>query len=462
MAKARRFTPWWAGALTLLHFTLFVCGSALPSSADAPIKAALVTLVQEDDMSAILYSIQQIEDRFNNRHLYDWVLFSIQDLPNRFKELTSSATNATCFFEVIPEENWNMPDWTDHSRLSDSHGVDPDGNPKTYKPIADIRQMKRWSSAPFANERRLHNYEWFWRVDPGASLSQDIPFDVFRYMRDNGIAYGFNRAVLGQANLYQLSRVKSFIDKHPELLHEEADITWLIENGAGLAIQSSSSYDSCEGSDETAHDRNTKNEGEGASRIGGSFATWLSEVYGSSLYPTFDIGSLAFFRSPHHAAFFHHLDSAGDFQYRRIDAVPVHSLSASMFLPRESVWNFGTKNMQLRTQLTIQPTGVGAIPDGDQSIAGYEITDSGNSVKHESDAEEEKKSFHENWESMTPDVSEQSENPHLISGNTWMGKDVADEAEGCSFFWFWGQMIVGFPGFARCGWETDFSCLQND
>jgi mannosyltransferase len=78
-------------------------------------------------------------------------------------------------------------------------------------------------------------------------LSQDIPFDVFRYMRDNGIAYGFNRAVLGQANLYHLSRIKSFIDKHPELLHEEADITWLIENGTSLAIQSSSSDDSYEG-----------------------------------------------------------------------------------------------------------------------------------------------------------------------------------------------------------------------
>lgn len=78
-------------------------------------------------------------------------------------------------------------------------------------------------------------------------MSQDIPFDVFRYMRDNGIAYGFNRAVLGQANLYHLSRIKSFIDKHPELLHEESDITWLIENGTSLAIQSSSSDDSYEG-----------------------------------------------------------------------------------------------------------------------------------------------------------------------------------------------------------------------
>ncbi|KAH7261506.1 nucleotide-diphospho-sugar transferase [Fusarium redolens] len=473
MAKALRFTLLWAGALTLLHFTLFVCGSALPSSADAPLKAALVTLVQEDDLTATLFSIQQIEDKFNNRHLYDWVFFSVQGLPDRFKELTSNATNATCIFEVIPEENWNMPGWTDHSQLSDSHEINSDCNPKSFKPIADIRQMKRWSSAPFANERRLRNYEWFWRVEPGASLSQDIPFDVFRYMRDNGIAYGFNRAVLGQANLYHLSRVKSFIDKHPELLHKEADITWLIENGTGLAIQSGSSDDSSEGlvdegsdklgsRDETAHDSNTKNEGKGASWIGGSFATWLSEVYGNSLYPTFDIGSLAFFRSPHHVAFFDHLDSAGDFQYRRVDDVPVHSLSASMFLPRESVWNFRAQNIQLRTQLGLQPTGVGAIPNGDQRIVDYDNTDSGNSVKHKNDPEEEKKSVHENWESMTPDVSEQSGNPHLISGNTWMGKDVADEANGCSFFWFWEKVLAEFSGFAGYGWETDFSCLQDD
>lgn len=169
MAKALCFTLLWAVALNLLHFTVFTCGSALPSSADDPLKAALVSLVQDGDISAILYSVQQIEDKFNNRHLYDWVFFSVQDLPNRFKELTSNATNATCFFEVIPEENWNMPGWTDHSQLSDSHGIDSDANPKTFKPVADIRQMKRWSSAPFANEQRLSNYEWFWRVEPGVS-----------------------------------------------------------------------------------------------------------------------------------------------------------------------------------------------------------------------------------------------------------------------------------------------------
>ncbi|KAF4444792.1 hypothetical protein F53441_11050 [Fusarium austroafricanum] len=422
-----RFTLLWAGAFAILRFTFFACGSALPSSADGPVKAALVTLVQEHDLPATLFSIQQMEDNFNNRHLYDWIFFSVRDLPEKFKELTSNATNATCIFEVIPEENWNIPGWTDQPQLSASHEANPDYDSKTLKPIANIRQMNRWSSAPFANERRLRNYEWFWRVEPGAFLSQDIPFDVFRSMRDNGIAYGFNRAILSQANLYHLSpRIKSFVDKHPELLHKEANITWLVENGTSLAIQSNSSDDDFEdledeGSgklrsrDDTVHDDKSKDEVEETSWISGCFASWLSEIYGNSLYPTFEIGSLAFFRSPHHVAFFDHLDSAGDFQYRRVDDVPVHSLSASMFLPRESVWNYRTKQIQLRNKSGPRPTRYERIPDGDQRIEDYDNTDSSGSVMKQTRVEEKQMALNEIWEALAQSVGEQSGNPHLIS-----------------------------------------------
>lgn len=72
-----------------------------------------------------------------------------------------------------------------------------------------------------------------------AQLKQNVPFDVFRLMRDNDIAYGFNRDILNQANMSHLSpRVKSFVNKHPELLHKESDISWLIQNDTALAIES--------------------------------------------------------------------------------------------------------------------------------------------------------------------------------------------------------------------------------
>jgi mannosyltransferase len=167
MAKVPCFTFWWAGAITLLHLALFVCGSALSSSADAPLRAALVTVVSEADLPATLFSIKQIEDNFNNRHLYDWVFFSVHNLPEKFKEETSNATNATCLFEVIPKENWDVPGWTDVPQLASSQELNPDHKFAVNKSNALVRQMKRWSSAPFAKERRLKNYEWFWRVEPG-------------------------------------------------------------------------------------------------------------------------------------------------------------------------------------------------------------------------------------------------------------------------------------------------------
>jgi alpha 1,2-mannosyltransferase len=73
------------------------------------------------------------------------------------------------------------------------------------------------------------------------------------------------------------------------------------------------------------------------SSLAESFTSWLGAIYESSLSPTFEIGSLAFFRSPKHMLFFDHLDSTGDFYYHTFKDDPVHTLSASMFLPKQSV-----------------------------------------------------------------------------------------------------------------------------
>ncbi|KAM0563766.1 hypothetical protein ACHAPJ_001498 [Fusarium lateritium] len=432
MAKPPSFTLWCAGVIAVFHFILSVSGSALSSSADAPLKAALVTLVNENDLPATLFSMEEIEDKFNSRYLYDWVFFSVRDLGNEFKELTSNATNATCIYEVIPNENWSVPGWTDQSQFSTSQDTNLDYDSKTLRPVASLRQMNRWNSAPFAKERRLRAYEWFWRVEPGAQLTQEIPFDVFRFMRDNGIAYGFNRAILGHTDLHQLSpRIKSFVDKYPELLHEEADVSWLISNDTGVASQSNALDDGFEdlldeGSDqlrsrdEVIHGAYAQDDDEGTSWLRECFASWLSEIYGNSLYPTFEIGSLAFFRSPHHLAFFNHLDNAGDFQYRRVDDVPVHSLSASMFLPPRSVWNFRTKEMQLRAQYGRGANRVESTPGTDTYMDNHDNSDSTGSVKWEGDVQEAKTALLANWDALAQDLNKQGKNPALISGNTFM------------------------------------------
>ncbi|KAM6520472.1 hypothetical protein FSOLCH5_005265 [Fusarium solani] len=192
----------------------------------------------------MLFTMQQLEDKFNNRYQYQWIFFSTEMLGDDFKELTSNATNATCIYEVIPNENWVIPGWTDPSQVPNSQENNMENGAETRKPIANIRQMNRWNSAPFAKERRLRDYDWFWRIEPGAQLTQDIPFDIFRFMRDNGIAYGFNPAIFQRTNLRDISpRIKSFVDKYPDLLHEDADMPCLLGNKSDPAMRPCDSDD---------------------------------------------------------------------------------------------------------------------------------------------------------------------------------------------------------------------------
>ena len=55
---------------------------------------------------------------------------------------------------------------------------------------------------------------------------------------------------------------------------------------------------------------------------------------------SFEIGSLAFFRSRQYQEYFETLDASGGFFYERWGDAPVHSLAAAAFLPREAVHRF--------------------------------------------------------------------------------------------------------------------------
>lgn len=71
-----------------------------------------------------------------------------------------------------------------------------------------------------------------------AQFVHDMYFDVFRVMRDYGIAYGSNKAGVDEGHKRTLSQhVKGFTDKNPELVHAEADVSWLLgerdEDGHG-------------------------------------------------------------------------------------------------------------------------------------------------------------------------------------------------------------------------------------
>ncbi|KAF5134810.1 Alpha-1,2 mannosyltransferase KTR1 [Metarhizium anisopliae] len=299
--------------------------------------------------------MHQLEDAFNSRYNYDWVFFSTAPLSEEFRRLTSNATTATCVYEVVHQGDvplrhrekkdpisQGQPSQTSQEAASPTRG-------DTFEPPQTFRQLQRWNNGPFAKEKRLQTYDWFWRIEPGAQFTHDIGFDIFRFMRDHNIAYGSSKANFTPLQRSLLShQVKRFLEKHPDLLHAEADVAWLLglsdngrSHGDSLKSQESNSDATQIGSqsfsaiDKTDDDATTPAE---------AFTNWLVTFYKSGTSAKFDIGSLSFFRSHSHQVLLDHFDGY-DSQYEQdLGDILVPTISASMFLPQKSVWNLRQKD----------------------------------------------------------------------------------------------------------------------
>ncbi|KAI2468657.1 glycosyltransferase family 15 protein [Annulohypoxylon bovei var. microspora] len=263
-------------------------------------------------------SILQIEARFNERvtHQYDWVFFNNEEFTEEFKTAVSNATDSYCYFERIPEKNWRVPPWIDETRFDVGRqfmgGI---GVGKAW--LQSYHHMCRWNAGLFALEQRLLNYEYFWRVEPGVQFYCNINYDVFRFMQDNDMMYGFNMAILDDARSFPSlwERTKVFIDHNEWFIHPDADFNWALHN----AEDRDETIRPSTGVNDTASD---------------------GEYNNCQFYSNFEIGSLEFFRGEEHQAYFGHLDKAGGFYYERYGDAPVHTLSVSMFLPKSQIWFF--------------------------------------------------------------------------------------------------------------------------
>ncbi|QPH10639.1 hypothetical protein C2857_002035 [Epichloe festucae Fl1] len=241
----------WSWLALLITLPSPVGGHSVSSASalDSTPRAALVTLAHEDDLEPLLSSMSQLEDSFNNRYKYDWVFFGIDVLSDKFRQLTSNATTATCIYEVARQNDVEPRRFNNicHSE-TESTQTFPHTPSSTrgdlLEPLQSIRQIQRWNNGPFAREKRLQTYDWFWRIEPGAQFTHDVEFDVFQFMRDHNIAYGSNRASLGPIHLTSLSQdVKRFLEKHPDLLHAEADVSWLLDSSDSRHRSEPNSYD---------------------------------------------------------------------------------------------------------------------------------------------------------------------------------------------------------------------------
>ncbi|EGR44673.1 glycosyltransferase family 15 [Trichoderma reesei QM6a] len=392
-----------AWIFVLIQLSSFVHGLAISSATDQRPRAAFVSLAHEHDLPAILSSISQLEETYNHRYRYPWVFFSTQPLSEDFRQQTSNATGAVCLYEVITKENLISPKQPSAfnalppRHLPGQEAVSEDGHSTPF-----LGQISHWNSGPFAREKRLRDYDWVWRIEPGAQFTHDIKFDVFRFMRDHEIAYGFNEALLDKDELRTHSQpVKSFIDKHPDLLHADADLSWLLgSNEAPLGATSPGNWS--RGPD--SRDRDC-----------GWSSLISSVIHEDDTPPAFDIGALSFFRSQGHQDLVNHLDAAGDFYRQPLRDMAVPTISASMFLPQKSVWNY--RKRDLRHPHRPSPPAYTQKPKLKtyEANAGFNLKGSNRQERNPSESMAERFAL---WNLMAQDLSRQDAIPSLRSGNT--------------------------------------------
>lgn len=156
----------------LIQLSSFVHGLAISTATDQRPKAAFVSLAHEHDLPAVLFSMSQLEDTFNHRYHYHWVFFSTQPLSEEFRRQTSNATGAICIYEVISEHNLASSTYPKPSSASNGMPTDStDGKhvSEAGQSTSFLGHTSRWNSGPFASEKRLRDYDWFWRIEPGVS-----------------------------------------------------------------------------------------------------------------------------------------------------------------------------------------------------------------------------------------------------------------------------------------------------
>ncbi|GAW13771.1 hypothetical protein ANO14919_031600 [Xylariales sp. No.14919] len=285
--------------------------------------AAFIALVRNSEVEEMVYSMTKLEARFNSRptHKYDWVFFNDEEFSEEFMSSIRNATNSQCYFETIPREHWSIPSWVDTTRFDVGRQfMGSIGVGKAW--LQSYHHMCRWNAGLFAQEKRLDNYEFFWRVEPGVDFSCNINYDVFRFMRDNNMAYGFNMAILDDARSFPSlwDRTKTFIKHNRDMIHEDADYAWLLQDPLEEEDVSHTSQRFDE--DDSSHYFDSL------------------EYNNCQFYSNFEVGSLTFFRSEKHKAYFEHLDKAGGFYYERFGDAPIHTLSVSLFLPKSRIWYF--------------------------------------------------------------------------------------------------------------------------
>jgi len=260
--------------------------------------ATFVLLARNSDLEGVVDSIRQMEDRFNHKYKYPWVLLNEEPFTDTFKSRVRVLTDAPISFGVIPKEHWYQPDWIDEN-VAKAARRKMELQRIIYAGSVPYRNMCRFNSGFFYQHELLKNYKYYWRVEPEVKFFCNLDYDPFLFMQDNNKVYSFTISLYEWeptvATLWKT--VKEFMAENPQYVSPNNSMDFLSDNGG-------ETYNLCH------------------------------------YWSNFEIADMDFWRSEAYSKFFDFLESKGGFYYERWGDAPVHSIAASLFARKDQVHFF--------------------------------------------------------------------------------------------------------------------------
>ncbi|OLY85514.1 Glycolipid 2-alpha-mannosyltransferase 1 [Smittium mucronatum] len=257
-------------------------------------KAAFLAFARNSDLYRMRKTIRQIEDRFNKNYNYPYVFLSNSPFSYEFIKGIQAMTESEVQFGLVEGEAWGRPSWIDKEKAETEKRESKYMNGK----IEEYRWQCRAHSGHIFNHPLLDGKEYYWRIESGSKYSCDIDYDPFKFMKANGIVYGFNMAPIEDLRTVRtlLNSTKDFILNNKDMIPKSNLLDFVLDE-QGL-------YNGCH------------------------------------FWSNFEIVKLEFFRSPEYTAYFKHLDLAGGMFYERWCDGPIHTMATSIFLNKTQVHYF--------------------------------------------------------------------------------------------------------------------------
>ncbi|KAF8884803.1 nucleotide-diphospho-sugar transferase [Infundibulicybe gibba] len=262
--------------------------------------AVIAMLVSPTRMTQALMALKNVEDRFNRRLKYPYVLLTEAEISPELQDKISWATEGRATVANLPAEMWDVPEWLDRRKIQES--LDIIGYSLGY------RSMCRFYSGFFWKHPALSKYDWIWRLDTDIEFHCDIPYDPVQIMIDENKLYGFVQ-ITGDAIGVQPTlapNASTFLRGASHLLPADANLGFIWRD-VPKALQ-----------------------GEAGNN------DWTIRT----MYDNFEISHRSVWESPIYQAFFDYLDNQGGFFYERWSDAPIHSFGLAMTLRKDQVIQF--------------------------------------------------------------------------------------------------------------------------